>query len=148
MILKFAHYRRLFAVAALGAALFGLARPARAESNVLAVARHYLGARNPTGFRGPWCKAFVNLALRRAGRPASRSYRAIAALHDGARVRAPRPGDLVVMRHHVAFFLRFGGRGVVALGGNQGRRHRVTVSSYPRRRVIAFVRPFAHRRRS
>jgi hypothetical protein len=44
------------------------------------------------------------------------------------------------MRSHVTFFAGFGGRGVLGLGGNQGR-HRVTLSSYPLSRVIAFVRP-------
>lgn len=111
-----------------------------ARPHMLAIAERYIGHRNPTGFRGPWCKAFVNLVLGRAGLVHSRSLRAIDALRDGARVAQPRPGDLVVMRHHVAFFAGWGGRGVVAVGGNQGRGH-VTVASFPRRRVLAFVRP-------
>jgi hypothetical protein len=108
-------------------------------SNVLAVASHFVGSRNPTGFRGPWCKAFVNMVARETGHPANASLRAVDALHMGYRVRSPRPGDVAVMRSHTTFFAGYGGRGFLGLGGNQGH-HRVTVSSYPLRRVIAWVR--------
>ena len=43
------------------------------------------------------------------------------------------------MRGHVTFFAGWGGRGVLGLGGNQSGG-RVTVSSYPAARVVAFVR--------
>jgi uncharacterized protein (TIGR02594 family) len=112
-----------------------------ASSRVIADARRYLGLSNPTGTRGPWCRDFVNMVLRQTGhalRDVSRT--AIAALRLGPRVSNPRPGDIVVMRSHVTFFAGFGGRGVLGLGGNQGH-HRVTLSSYPLSRVVAFVRP-------
>ena len=107
----------------------------------LRVASAYLGHRNPTGTRGPWCRDFVNLTLRAAGyRVADNSRRARDAVRLGSRVFDPRPGDLVVMRSHVTFFAGYGGRGVLGLGGNQSGG-RVSVSSYPLGRVIAFVRP-------
>lgn len=107
----------------------------------LRVAARYLGARNPTGTRGKWCRDFVNFTLREAGyRVADHSRRARDAVRLGHRVATPQPGDIVVMRTHATFFAGWGGRGVRGLGGNQGGG-RVTVSSYPLSRVIAFVRP-------
>ena len=107
----------------------------------LSVASRYLGGRNPTGTRGKWCRDFVNFTLRKAGyRVADHSRRARDAVRLGSRVSHPQPGDIVVMRSHTTFFAGWGGRGVRGLGGNQGGG-RVTVSSYPLSRVIAFVRP-------
>lgn len=112
----------------------------RTTSQILAEAARYLGARKFTRLPGPWCRDFVNHVAQRAGyRLANRSRRAIDALSLGARVAHPRPGDLVVMRGHVTFFAGWGGRGVLGLGGNQSGG-RVTVSSYPAARVVAFVR--------
>jgi hypothetical protein len=114
----------------------------RGASNVLRAAERFIGSRNFTRHRGiPWCASAVNAWLDMTGHPHVASLRAIDALHDGRRVSRPVPGDLVVMRHHVAIFLGFGGRGLRAIGGNQGRAHRVTVSTYPLSRVIAFIRP-------
>jgi len=109
------------------------------SSNVLAVASRFVGDSNPTGFRGPWCKAFVNMIARKTGHFTNASLRAVDALRMGFRVRAPRPGDVAVMRSHTTFFAGYGGRGFLGLGGNQSH-HRVTVSSYPLGRVIAWVR--------
>lgn len=107
---------------------------------MLAVAQQYLGLRKFTGKPGPWCRDFVNVVARRAGyRLANNSRRAVDALHLGQRVANPRPGDLIVMRHHVSIFAGYGKRGLVGLGGNQGHG-KVTYSSYPARRVLAFVR--------
>lgn len=112
----------------------------RTTSQILAEAARYLGARKFTRLPGPWCRDFVNHVAQRAGyRLANRSRRAIDALSLGARVAIPQHGDLVVMRGHVTFFAGWGGRGVLGLGGNQSGG-RVTVSSYPAARVVAFVR--------
>lgn len=108
--------------------------------DILMVADSFRGRRNPTHFRGPWCAAFTRMVLTLTGHPSVASNRAIDQIRDGYRVRNPRPGDLAVMRHHVTFFAGWGGRGFYGLGGNQGR-HRVTLSSYPVRRVLAWVRP-------
>lgn len=107
--------------------------------NVLEYAGRFLGEVNPTHFRGPWCAAFVNMVLGATGHRHVASLRAIDAIRDGYRVRDPRPGDLAVMRGHVTFFVRRGGRGFIGLGGNQGH-DRVTEISFPLTRVIAFVR--------
>lgn len=109
------------------------------SSDILATAERYLGERNPTRFRGPWCKSFVNMIARKTGHFYNRSLRAIDGLHMGIHVRFPRPGDLAVFRHHITIFAGYGGRGFIAIGGNQGH-HRVTVSSYPIGRVIAWIR--------
>lgn len=106
---------------------------------MLAVASHFVGDRNPTGFHGPWCKAFVNMIARKTGHFTNASLRAVDALHMGYRVKSPRPGDVAVMRSHATFFAGYGGRGFLGLGGNQSH-HRVTVSSYPLSRVIAWIR--------
>lgn len=111
----------------------------RAGSNVLATASRFIGGGNPTGFRGPWCMAFVEMVLRKTGHYAMRSLRAIDALRLGPHVQDPRPGDIAVMRHHVTFVAKVGRVSIIGLGGNQS--HRVRYSKYPRGRIIAFVRP-------
>jgi uncharacterized protein (TIGR02594 family) len=110
-----------------------------ASSGILAEAERYVGEGNPTGFHGLWCKAFVNMVLRKTGHAVDRSARAIDGLHLGTRVSDPRPGDLAVMSHHITFFAGWGGRGFYGIGGNQG--HRVRVSNYSTRQVIAFIHP-------
>lgn len=116
-----------------------LAKAADGNSDVIATAERFLGDRNPTGFRGPWCKAFINLIARKTGHYFNRSLRAIDGLRMGVRVRVPRAGDLAVFQHHITIFAGYGGRGFLGLGGNQ-TGHRVTVSSYPIGRVIAWIR--------
>ena len=44
--------------------------------SIVAEAAHYIGSRNPTGFRGPWCKAFVNMVGRHVGIYVNGSFRA------------------------------------------------------------------------
>ena len=108
--------------------------------DILAEARRWLGSGNPTPFREPWCRDFVNMVIERAGyRLADRSHMALAALRLGRRVAEPRPGDLAVMAGHVTFFAGWDGAGAfVGLGGNQ--HHRVTLARFARRAVVAFVR--------
>jgi hypothetical protein len=110
-------------------------------SRILAEAARYLGQGcRVTGFCGPWCKAFTNVVLRRLGYHPTPSLRARDALRDGRRVRRPAPGDLVYLRFsHVTFFVGYGGRGLIGLGGNQAGA--VTVQSYPLRAVVAYVEP-------
>ena len=109
-------------------------------SALVAEAARYVGWSNPTGFRGPWCKAFTNMVLREAGYHPGPSLRAIDALADGQRVSAPQPGDLAVMRGHVTFFAQWDGPDAFdGLGGNQG--HAVRLSRFWRGAVIAWVRP-------
>jgi len=119
----------------------GEAIAARAGAgDILAEARRWIGYGNPTPFREPWCRDFVNMVIERAGyRLADRSHVAIAALGLGAWVSEPRPGDLAVMAGHVTFFAGWDGASAfVGLGGNQ--HHRVTLARFARRAVVAFVR--------
>jgi uncharacterized protein (TIGR02594 family) len=107
---------------------------------LLAVASRYVGGRNPTGTRGPWCRDFVNHVVRKAGLPlADTSRKARDAVRLGRRVSQPRPGDLAVMRGHVTIVAGFEQGRVVGLGGNQCGG-RVCVSRYAQSRVIAYVR--------
>lgn len=107
---------------------------------LLMVASRYVGAGRVSRQRGPWCRDFINTVARKAGyHLANSSRRAIDALRLGHRVASPRPGDLVVMRHHVTIFAGYGGRGLIGLGGNQGRGG-VTYSSFSRSRVVGYVR--------
>lgn len=115
--------------------------PATGVSDVIREASRWLWSGNPTGFRGPFCKAFTNFVLRRLGFHPSPSLLAIDALRDGVRVASPQPGDLAVMASHVTFFAGFDGSGAfIGLGGNQGH-HNVTRARFPLGRVVAFVRP-------
>lgn len=110
------------------------------RSPLLAVASSYVGRRNPTGTRGPWCRDFVNHVVRKAGLPlADNSRKARDAVRLGRRVSNPRPGDLAVMRSHVTIVAGFEAGRVVGLGGNQCGG-RVCVSRYAQSRVIAYVR--------
>jgi len=142
---RHAHWRRHAHVSSRPSAFLALATPAvmggtSEHHPLLDVASRYLGHRRVSRRGGPWCRDFVNTVARQAGyRLANTSRRAIDALSLGHRVSQPQPGDLVVMRHHVTIFAGYGGRGLIGLGGNQGRGG-VTYSSYSPRRVLAYVR--------
>lgn len=112
-----------------------------ATSQVIAEAQRWIGSGNPTGTSGPWCRDYVNFVLERTGHHlADKSRMAVTALRLGPRVSNPQPGDLAVMGGHVTFFVGWAGEGrFLGLGGNQG--HRVNVSQFASRSVIAFVRP-------
>lgn len=111
-----------------------------AGTRTLDEAWRWIGVRNPTGFAGPWCKAFTNFVIERLGFHPGPSLMAIDALRDGQRVAVPQPGDLAVMRGHVTFFVRWIDAGrFIGLGGNQ--HHAVAELVFSRRAVVAFVRP-------
>lgn len=110
-----------------------------ASSGILAEAKRYIGEGNPTGLHKRWCKAFVNMVLRKTGHAVDRSARAIDGLHLGYRVSNPQPGDIAVMPHHITFFAGWGGRGFYGIGGNQGRS--VRMSNFSTSQVIAFIHP-------
>jgi|GEM_PF-1721696 len=109
------------------------------SSAVLTEARRWLGHGNVTGSHRAWCADFANMVLVRTGHRASGSGMVRSMLSVGPRVSSPSPGDVVVMRSHVTIFAGYGGRGFYGLGGNQ--HHRVAMSNYPLRSVVAFVRP-------
>jgi hypothetical protein len=108
-------------------------------ADLVAEAQRFAGARNFTGFRGPWCKAGLNIWLERAGYYADRSLRAIDALGDGARLRRPALGAIAVMKHHVAIVTGILRGGVQAISANHGNR--VGMGFYSLRRILAFIQP-------
>jgi len=86
----------------------------------------------------PWCAAFINALLEKQGRRGSGELTAASFLRWGKKTMKPKPGDIVVMNHHVTIFLGFSddGKYVTTIGGNQN--HMVQISEYPTRRVLSF----------
>ena len=116
---------------------------ARAEvqsgaSDLVAVASRYIGARNPTGFRGPWCKAFANMVARKAGRYVQGSLRARDTGAMGQRISGPAPGAYRVTRGHVSIVAAVQGGSVVAISGNNGHG-RVGWSHYAARGAAYYM---------
>ena len=92
----------------------------RPTMQIVAEAARYIGSRNPTGFRGPWCKAFVNMVARRSGYYVNASLRAVDAALMGQRIAGPVPGAYRVTRGHVSLVAAVHGGSVVAISGNNG----------------------------
>lgn len=94
----------------------------------------------------PWCSSFINWCAMKAGLNRSGKANARSWLSVGTKTTNPEPGDVVVFwrdsieshNGHVGIFMGFNhdGSRVFVLGGNQGNR--VSVSSYPANRVLAF----------
>ena len=116
------------------------ARPmdVRPTMQIVAEAARYIGSRNPTGFRGPWCKAFVNMVARRSGYYVNTSLRAVDAALMGQRVAGPVPGAYRVTRGHVSLVARVEGSRVVAISGNNGHG-RVGWSHYAARGAAYYL---------
>jgi uncharacterized protein (TIGR02594 family) len=108
---------------------------------LLAEAEKFVGSRNPTGFRGPWCGAFMGMIAHRSGVRLPTGYlQAREWAKVGHRVSGPRIGSIAVMRHHVGIVAGVDGRGnPILVSGNHGRR--VGIGVYGARRVIAYVQP-------
>lgn len=95
-----------------------------------------------------WCSSFVNWCMTRAGitgtgHPGARSWE-----DWGNSTPAGKYGDVVVLWRknphcrlgHVGFFVAYRDLSkVLLLGGNQGNR--VSISAYPRKRILSFRRP-------
>ncbi len=109
-----------------------------ARGNLIANASRYIGSRNPTGFRGPWCAAFLNMTLRQSGYRAGRSNRARDAIQLGSRIQGPVPGAIAVMRNHTGIVLGATNGKVTLLSGNYSGK--VSISEY-RQTGIVFVQP-------
>ena len=103
-----------------------------------------LGARNPTGKRGPWCAAFANFILQKTGHAPMSGDTVGAALVYGPRLQAPKIGAMAVIRTsygregHVGFVKDVNPDGSIELiSGNWGRK--VGDAHIRRRQVVAFV---------
>lgn len=101
-----------------------LPRDIRPALQIVAEAARYIGARNPMRFRGPGCKAFVNMVARRAGFAVNASMRAFDVAGMGQRVSYPQPGDYRVSARrgggHIELVARVEGGAVVTINGNKG----------------------------
>lgn len=120
---------------AVAAAELGSAETESHGSTMVDRAKAYLGSRNPTGFRGPWCGAFMTMIAKATGHAVpggpyrARSWASLPRT-------SPHVGAIAVFRHHVALVAGFRNGTPLLLGGNQGHR----VSIHPmRRQAIAFV---------
>jgi uncharacterized protein (TIGR02594 family) len=118
-------------------------------SALIAEARRYLGT-NPTDMARLWCARFVNLVLKRLGYPGTGSDAAKSFAYYGKRVSGPKIGAIAVMHRkgggHVGIVTGVDRRGnPIIISGNSGRvvngSRRVSISVYPKRRVIAYVVP-------
>lgn len=95
----------------------------------------------------PWCSAFVNWVLRRAGYASTSRANARSWLKYGEELAAPQYGAVTVFwrgeptgwQGHVAFFLADAGDYVKVLGGNQ--QNSVCAALYPRTRVLGYRWP-------
>lgn len=92
----------------------------------------------------PWCSAFVNWCVERAGYAGTDSAWARSWLSWGMPSEAPVPGCIAVLQRnvtagHVGFFLRAEASQLVLLGGNQSDG--VSLSSYPSDRLLGFRVP-------
>jgi len=109
---------------------------------LVAEARKYLGT-NPTARKSLWCGAFMDLVLRRTGHKGGGNL-ALGYAHYGRRVSGPQVGAIAVMRRrgggHVGVVAGLDPNGnPIIVSGNHN--HTVAVSVYPRRRIIAYVKP-------
>lgn len=87
----------------------------------------------------PWCSAFANWCLERAGYEGTDSAWARSWLTWGVALPVPVEGAVTVFDRggaggHVAFFIGETPSGIRVLGGNQ--RNQVTISEYPRSRLL------------
>jgi uncharacterized protein (TIGR02594 family) len=111
---------------------------------VIDEAAKWLGARNPTGKRGPWCAAFANFILQKTGHAAMSGDTVGDAMRYGPRLHEPKVGAMAVIstsygrQGHVGFIKGVNPDGSIELiSGNWGRR--VGDAHIPRRQVFAFV---------
>ena len=121
---------------------FGSSSSGAGDSTVVAVAARYIGG-NPTGQRSLWCADFANLVLRQTHRSGTGSRMAKSFLAFPR--TAPRPGAIAVMGRrgggHVGFVAGFAQNGNPIIISGNGRGHRVSMSVYPRQRILKYVSP-------
>ena len=112
-------------------------RPMRLSgADMLDGARRFLGSRNPTGFHGAWCGAFMAMIARREGRSIPPSPLLARSWARAGRPSGPVVGAIAVMPHHVGVVAAVKPGKVLLVSGNHG--HRVGVGWYAARRVIAY----------
>lgn len=112
---------------------------------MLAEAERWIGSKNPTGFRGPWCGAFQAMVARKVGvEPPSGYLQAKRWLGAGRRLSGPAIGAIAVITRrgggHVGLVSGVDADGdPIIVSGNHNRR--VGVGVYSKSRVLAYVEP-------
>jgi len=93
----------------------------------------------------PWCSAFVNWCVMKAGLPITKNLAARSWLGWGKRVKVPEIGDLAIFRRgtagwqgHVGFYIKNDGYYVWVLGGNQSDE--VCISRYSGTDLLGYRR--------
>lgn len=94
----------------------------------------------------PWCSAFVNSVLKRAGLEYSKKLNAVSWLNVGDPVSDPKIGDIVVFWRkfkgsgygHVGFYINETETHIRVLGGNQSNQ--VNIQLYPKSRLLGYQR--------
>ena len=93
----------------------------------------------------PWCSAFVNWCVMKAGLPITKNLAARSWLGWGEKVTLPEIGDLAVFRRgtagwqgHVGFYVKNDGFYVWVLGGNQSDE--VCISRYAGTDLLGYRR--------
>ncbi|MCE3269705.1 MAG: hypothetical protein K0S57_102 [Ramlibacter sp.] len=121
--------------------------PERANPVIVAFFLQATNYGSPNGDDTPWCAAFMNWCLMRAGKPRTKSASSGSFRCFALPATSPHQvGDIAVFKKrgydepcsgkgHVAFWLAESGDWVTVLGGNQGDR--VKVSKYPAREAVA-----------
>lgn len=98
----------------------------------------------------PWCSAFVNWCMARAGYQGTRSALARSWMRWGRRLETPHPGCIVVFSRekifgHVGFYLGETSSEILVLGGNQQnpetQLYEVCEKYYPKARWLGFRLP-------
>lgn len=105
------------------------------KDNPRIVEYHTACALHATDDETPWCSAFVNWCLRKAGKTGTRNAMARSFLEWGTKMDRPRIGCIVVFSRgaapagHVAFCVGIDGDRIKVLGGNQGNKVSIVSSS-------------------
>ncbi len=97
----------------------------------------------------PWCSAFVNYVMEKAGYKGTNSALADSWAHWGANAGSlanGRTGDIVVLHdraghEHVGFLVRSGNGTVTLLGGNQSNQVKLSTFSLSSHYIYAIRRP-------
>lgn len=114
-----------------------------AATELVQVARRYIGRGNPTSRAALWCSRFMNMVVERAGYRGTGSDAAASFASWGRRVAGPVVGAIAVLHRrggaHVGVVSAVRGSVVVIVSGNHGNR--VAEAPYPRSRVYAYVVP-------
>jgi uncharacterized protein (TIGR02594 family) len=99
-----------------------------------------LGSEDSSNDETPWCSAFVNWCVLKAGYEGTDSAWAKSWLTWGKELDEPRRGCIAVFSRnvggHVAFFVGESSSGINVLGGNQSDA--VKISTYPTTRLLGY----------